>query len=148
MIANELEYRTAKAALRRLEEGQAHAHDHETEREPSLQQVMHEAIEGEVDSLRAQLQEYEALRSGQIREISFSSLGAVPDLLIAARIAAQWSQEDLAQRLGLAHQQIQRYEATRYQTASFARLLEIAAALRVDLSGHVQFCSPSSIGLR
>jgi HTH-type transcriptional regulator / antitoxin HigA len=41
------------------------------------------------------------------------------------------TQEDLAARLGLKPEQIQRYEATDYQTASLARLLEIARVLNL-----------------
>ena len=48
-----------------------------------------------------------------------------------ARIAAGLTQEDLAGRLGVKPQQIQRYEASDYQTASFARLLEIARVLNL-----------------
>jgi transcriptional regulator with XRE-family HTH domain len=43
------------------------------------------------------------------------------------------TQEDLAVRLGIKPQQIQGYEASDYQTASFARLLEIARVLNLDI---------------
>ena len=39
---------------------------------------------------------------------------------------------------GLKPQQLQRYEATRYHSVSFRRLLEIARALDVDLSETVR----------
>ena len=43
-----------------------------------------------------------------------------------------FSQKDLAQRLGLKEQQIQRYEATGYASASLARIQEIIEALGVN----------------
>jgi transcriptional regulator with XRE-family HTH domain len=52
--------------------------------------------------------------------------------LIRARISAGLSQRELAARLGLKEQQIQRYEATNYETASLRRVLEIAAALNAE----------------
>ena len=59
-------------------------------------------------------------------------------MLIQARIAAGLTQEDLAARLGVKPQQIQRYEASDYQTASFARLREIARLLGVDVRERVE----------
>ena len=43
-----------------------------------------------------------------------------------------------AKRLHLKPQQLQRYEATRYHSVSFRRLLEIARALDVDLAETVR----------
>jgi DNA-binding XRE family transcriptional regulator len=55
-----------------------------------------------------------------------ADLGA---LLVQARIARGWTQRELAERLGLHMQKIQQYEATSYEGASAARLLEVARAL-------------------
>src|SRR6266568_2484196 len=44
---------------------------------------------------------------------------------------------ELAERLGLKEQQIQRYEATEYASASFERLKEIIAALGIKVQEHV-----------
>jgi len=49
--------------------------------------------------------------------------------LIRARIAAGMTQEGLARRLGVKPQQVQRYEATDYESASFARILKVVEAL-------------------
>ena len=49
--------------------------------------------------------------------------------LIKARIARGLSQRELADRIGLKEQQIQRYEATDYASASLARIKEVASAL-------------------
>ena len=46
--------------------------------------------------------------------------------------------EELAARLGVKPQQIQRYEASDYQTASFARLREIARLLGLDVRERVE----------
>jgi transcriptional regulator with XRE-family HTH domain len=53
--------------------------------------------------------------------------------LIKARIAKGWSQRRLAEELGVAEQQIQRYESTGYTAASLARLCDVVAALGVDV---------------
>ena len=57
--------------------------------------------------------------------------------LIKARIAAGLSQRALAQRLNLKEQQIQRYEAERYATASYRRLCEVAHALGIQVENEM-----------
>lgn len=63
--------------------------------------------------------------------LELNSLEALPRALIKARIAAKLSQKDLAERLGLKEQQIQRYEATEYNSANLARVIEVSLALRI-----------------
>ena len=53
-------------------------------------------------------------------------------VLIKARVAQGLSQRDLAERLGLKEQQIQRYEATDYASASLARIKEVVSALGAE----------------
>ena len=58
-----------------------------------------------------------------------SGVAELPTVLIKARIAQGLSQKDLAERLGLQEQQIQRYEATEYASASLTRIKEVVSAL-------------------
>ena len=61
---------------------------------------------------------------------------------VEARVASGLSQRDLAERLGLKEQQIQRYEATEYASASLRRIREVVGALGVDLAGQIT-CAPA-----
>jgi len=65
--------------------------------------------------------------------VALASLDELPRTLIRARIAAGLTQEELAARLGLKPQQIQRYEATDYHSASMQRMSEVLRALGVRL---------------
>ena len=47
------------------------------------------------------------------------------------------SQKDLAERLGLKEQQVQRYEATEYASASVARVSEVIRALGIRMREEV-----------
>ena len=58
---------------------------------------------------------------------------------VEARIVAGLSQNDLAERLDLQEQQIQRYEATDYCSASLTRLKEIAKALGMNIAGEMTY---------
>jgi HTH-type transcriptional regulator/antitoxin HigA len=62
------------------------------------------------------------------------SLAELPGILIRARIAQGLSQRELAGKLGLKEQQIQRYEAEEYSTANVLRLAEVANALDLNIS--------------
>ena len=61
-------------------------------------------------------------------------VAALPSMLIKARIARGLSQKDLAERVGLKEQQIQRYEATDYATANLARIKEVVNAFGVGIN--------------
>jgi hypothetical protein len=64
MIRNQREYRVTQAAVQRLEEGLEHADEHADERDPLAQRLLREGIVGQLDTLRAELAEYDALRRG------------------------------------------------------------------------------------
>jgi HTH-type transcriptional regulator/antitoxin HigA len=68
----------------------------------------------------------EKLRAGQL---IVKALKDLPRAFAEARLRAGLTQAKLAERIGIKAQQIQRYEATRYQNASLKRLIEVACAL-------------------
>ena len=69
--------------------------------------------------------------------LGLDSLAALPEALIRARIAAGLTQKELATRLGLKEQQVQRYEATRYAAASLTRIQAVAEALGVRIEERI-----------
>lgn len=104
MILNEREYRIAKARM---------------------------IVEGANDAAE-DIALYEQLRDGACPTITgtLSTLGIV---LTQARIARKLTQAQLAEKLGLHEQMIQRYEQSQYAHASLTRLIEIAQALNVTI---------------
>jgi transcriptional regulator with XRE-family HTH domain/Zn-dependent peptidase ImmA (M78 family) len=111
--------------------------------DPLFSGIYADAIQGQICELESEVAEYEALLHGDIKVFECSSLAELPLLLIKARISMGLSQKELAEKLGLKEQQIQRYEATDYESASLSRLLEISNALglkftqKVELPGDV-----------
>jgi len=97
---------------------------------PLLVKAQRKTVESQLQSLRKELAEYDELRRQGQKEIDVSRIEEVPSVLIRARIAAGLTQKELAERLGVKEQQIQRYEATRYASASLTRILEVARALK------------------
>jgi transcriptional regulator with XRE-family HTH domain len=135
MITNDVQYRTAKAQADRLalllEDVRQRPRDEEDSE--LRRQLEIDAVEGQIDELGGQLREYDDLREGRAPVGVLSTVDDLPRILVRARIAAGLSQRELAARLGLKEQQIQRYEATQYASASLSRLREVAREL--DLQG-------------
>jgi ribosome-binding protein aMBF1 (putative translation factor) len=139
MIRNEREYRITKAQAAKFEGAlsQLSASGEGAQLHPLVQKAQRDAIQSQLEELKEQIAEYEALRDGQCSVLSLDSLEELPRALIRARIAAGLTQRELAERLGLKEQQIQRYEATEYASADLARVNEIARALDVRVREDV-----------
>jgi DNA-binding XRE family transcriptional regulator len=93
----------------------------------------------EADLLREQMAHHEKLRDGRITSRKIISLYELPTALIEARIAAQLTQLQLAERIGVAEQQIQLWEADEYSDVDLTRLQDIADALGVQMHGTITF---------
>jgi HTH-type transcriptional regulator / antitoxin HigA len=139
MITNEVQYRATKAHLERFEQASTNLAT-KADKRSKLEQLELDAVNAQADDLRAEIVEYERLRSGV--QISFvaASLAELATVLVKARIARGWTQRQLAECLGMAEQQIQRYEANDYRSTSLARLCDIADALgvRVEQRGELR----------
>lgn len=135
MITNEVQYRSTKAHLVKFEEATANleARLEEEGRSKPLQLEL-EVVRSQADDLRTEIEEYEQLRSGGVSSLEGGSLADLATLLIKARIARGWSQRQLADALGVAEQQIQRYESTEYRSASLARICDVADALDIAIT--------------
>jgi ribosome-binding protein aMBF1 (putative translation factor) len=136
MIKNERQYRITHAQAERFAQALQSARERSGV-SPLLRKIEQDALRSQLDELREELQEYERLRSGRRRTIAVDSFEDLPRALVQARIAAGLSQKDLAHRLRLKEQQVQRYEASDYASASMSRIRQVMQALGVTLRGRV-----------
>ncbi|MDE3132748.1 MAG: helix-turn-helix transcriptional regulator [Acidobacteriota bacterium] len=145
MITNQRQYGITKAELARFEEAltQQRASEPSPGVHPRLHQAMQDAMESEIVELRAQLARYDELRSGRVVQRSLTSLRELPVALIEGRIVARLTQRQLASRLGVTEQQVQRWEANEYSGVSVDRLQDIADALGVHLVETVEYGVPA-----
>jgi HTH-type transcriptional regulator / antitoxin HigA len=90
--------------------------------------------------LLRKLEAYRHAQSGDIEPMKRDAGNDLGDLLIVARLAQNWKQKDLARKLGLQEQAIQRWESERYRSINLANYMKVARALSLDFSGH--FPSP------
>ena len=106
----------------------------DTKKHERLRKIEAKALESQIAEIDREIADYDLLKSGSVAFVESYALADLPRVLIQARIAQGLSQTELAERLGMKPQQIQRYEATEYTSASLARLIEIANILQVRVS--------------
>lgn len=145
MITNEVQYRTTKAHLAKFEDAAANLRNKLAAKpKDKLTRLELDAVTSQADDLSAEIAEYDKLRSGTVSTFEADSLADLAILLVKARIARGWTQRDLAKALNIAEQQVQRYEATGYRSASLARICDVAAALAITVNERVVLDGPSA----
>ena len=139
MITNERQYQISKAKATKFRAA-IDAPDTSTRRlHPRAQKALREAAQSQLDDLLAELADYERLRDGPLSSITAESIAELAPALIRARIMRKWTQKDLADRLGVAEQQVQRYESTQYKRVSVERLQAVADALKLRVREVITF---------
>jgi DNA-binding XRE family transcriptional regulator len=140
MIKNEREYRITKAQVKRFEQALQELerrNPDDSPLPPLAQKMQHDALQGQLDTFRTQLADYEALQQGKLGILEMASFDELPTALIQARIAAGLSQRQLAERMGIKEQQVQLYESTNYASASLRRINQVINALGVKVRALV-----------
>jgi len=84
--------------------------------------------------LHHEIIEFEKLKSGELSQIEYSNLKDLPSCLVQSRIALGLSQKDLAEKLEIKEQQIQRYEQQDYLKASLERIIQVCKVLDIEVS--------------
>jgi DNA-binding XRE family transcriptional regulator len=137
MIKNARQYLITKAQAKRFKDAIAAFDNTATDTHPLLAKAQRGALVSQLAELKWQLDEYEKLRSGKLKILKKSSFQELPIELIRARIARGLTQKDLARKLGVKEQQIQRYEETDYASASLSRVNEVIKALDIEVREEI-----------
>lgn len=144
MIRNERQYRITRAEATRFQEAvdAARSAKPNPDVDPLFLGAEIDGLQSQLDEMLEDIQAYESLRDGVHEIPAVLSVQDVPNALIQSRIRAGLTQEQLAERVSLKSQQIQRYEATDYASASLSRVSEIARVLEISLE-HSHAVVPS-----
>lgn len=145
MIKNDQQYRITKYwagefAQSLLEMRREREAGNLAELHPLLIKAREDATQSQLADLEADLREYDALKAGHFDFARLNSIAAIPQLLIKARIARGWSQQELANRVGIKAEEIERHEAADYIDATLLQIREVAAVL--SWSGAEPLCAP------
>ncbi|MBK9382316.1 MAG: helix-turn-helix transcriptional regulator [Chitinophagaceae bacterium] len=110
---------------------------------PILKKAQIDGVKSQIEDFERDILEYEQLKKGEINFLVADSLPNFQLALIKTRIIKGWTQADLASKVDMQEQQIQRYEACNYSTATIARLSLIAEALEMDIQPiKIEFHKP------
>lgn len=137
MIENEKQYKITRTKIAKLEAALKQSIESSQNLNPTLREAVIAGIRSQIDDLIAEMREYEELKAKKIEYLCMRSLAYFGDILIKARIARGYTQAELAERLNLQAQQIQKYETTRYESASFRRLLDVMFSLGIDVRARI-----------
>jgi len=136
MIKNEAQMKRVEARIDQLDQ---EIKEIESTR-PSLEaDFLGSQLREELESLRAQLEEYKSLREIPFQEAVYSLLQEpvllenIGQLLAKVRIAAKLTQLELADRVGWHQSNLSRFESDNYASQSIAKVSELASALGVWL---------------
>ncbi|MFY9512887.1 MAG: helix-turn-helix transcriptional regulator [Rubrivivax sp.] len=129
MITNQRQYLNTQAQAERFR--QALAAPDAPDVHPKAAKAMRGGLQSQLDDLEAELSEYDTLRQGKVITLEAESIVGIGVVLIKARIVRNLTQKELAERLDLAEQQVQRYEATQYRGVAAERLQQVADALQL-----------------
>lgn len=141
MILSDRQYAVSRLQLEKLREALKHLRISDGG-DSALRQIEASALESQIADIEEELAEYDLVKSGAMSFAESYSLADLPRVLIQARIAKRLSQTELADKLGMKPQQVQRYEATEYMSASLSRLIEVAEVLDVRVSGSFASNAP------
>ncbi len=136
MIKNERQHKITKSYLEKFKKALL---DLEKKDATPLTELEKNAIKSQIVDLEREIGEYDDLKSGMVPTAELSSVDQLPKTLIKTRISLGLSQKKMGELIGLHERQIQRYESTDYETASIARIKEIARALRLEIEKTPRF---------
>ncbi len=132
MIQNEHQYKVTQNKLKDLEQALAKLFQIKDILHPRKFSSRKNGLQMMIDSLRKEIEEYDALKQQQT-PIKIASIQELPIALIRARIAMGMTQKELAEKMGVKEQQVQRDEANQYSSAGFQRIAAVAEALNIKI---------------
>lgn len=132
MIQNEHQYKVTQNKLKDLERALVELIKNKDTLRPRQFSSRQKGLQLTIDNLSQEIAEYESLKTQQT-SIKITSIQELPIALIKARIAMGMTQKELAQKLGIKEQQVQRDEANQYSSAGFHRITEVAKALDITI---------------
>jgi DNA-binding XRE family transcriptional regulator len=142
MIFNEHQYIATIAKINEFAKAISNIENNDDSPDPNQKlrkQVHLDALNSQLEELQEEITEYEALKTGEIKGVTINSFEEWPEVLIKARIARGWSQEQFANILEVHPQQIQRDESTRYAGSSLRKIIVIQKALGITVKEEVTF---------
>jgi transcriptional regulator with XRE-family HTH domain/Zn-dependent peptidase ImmA (M78 family) len=137
MIKNERQLKITRSQLEKFKKHLSLIDNLESAKKTPLIKCEEEAVREQIRLFEDEIDGYQSLWASKKEIPTLESIDRIPHALIEARLSLGLSQKELADRVGLKEQQIQRYEATEFETASLARIKELIRALDLKTSEKI-----------
>jgi DNA-binding XRE family transcriptional regulator len=131
-IKNERQYLGSLAHRRRLLTAREY-HESHPQTDPLAQDWLLAGVDRLLADVDAEIAEYTATAQAGPVTLEIAEVAILPLAFARARVAAGLTQKELAARLGVSEQQVQKDEAGAYARASVPRLTHVAAMLGMRL---------------
>jgi HTH-type transcriptional regulator / antitoxin HipB len=134
MILNEVQYKVTQAKLKDLEKELTTLTPPPTALHPRQILSRTNSLNILINTLNQEIVDYDNLKNGMISEFPIDSIQELPIVIIKARIARGMTQKDLAEKIGIQEEQIQRHEAHEYYGVGLNILQEIMSILNITFN--------------
>ena len=91
-----------------------------------------------VADIEKEIAEYKDIRAGRVTVFNLDSVDDLAEALVKARLACGITQKELADRLQVSEQMVQRDESGAYERATLVRLADVVDALDYELVGALR----------
>jgi HTH-type transcriptional regulator / antitoxin HipB len=132
MIQNEHQYKVTQGAIKDFQQAIKRLLEQADTLQPLQVSTVQKSFQTQINELQEQLQEYDDLKAGKIA-IKMGSIEDLPKVLIQKRISLGMTQKELAAKLGIKEQMVQRYESNGYESISYNRLTDVWNALETSI---------------
>ena len=135
MIQNKRQHNVTKKQIETLSQALETAIQEQANMDPRLHEAMVAGIRSQIDDLGQEVREFEELQGASLLHIKSSE--DIARVLIQGRVARGLTQNELAQKLNLKPQQVQKYEATQYRGEVSRGSSPFLAALDLDFEADI-----------
>jgi DNA-binding XRE family transcriptional regulator len=132
MILNEHQYKVTKGKIDDLQRVLDTLEAEQANVPPLMVEATRKGFSMKIAEMTEELAEYDELKAGR-SEIFMETIADLPITCIKKRIKLGMTQRELAEKLDMKEQMIQRYEASQYASAGFGRLVDVAEALEIAI---------------
>lgn len=133
MIKNEKQYKITQKLLAEWEGNLALLLSKPVPNTPDwLYQEQLYAAKQEIKQLRSQIEDYRDVKTGKKKLLNLCIARELPELLIGWRIRNHLTHKQLADKLGMHENQIQKYESQNYSCVSLDTIIKIAEVLEQE----------------
>lgn len=128
MIKNKKKLKQSEEQIQKLTE----LLDKFKDSESLADKVQYGALECRIEDIQDEIDEYNKIIEFGVNGLEFDILD-LEKSITSLRLASNYTQKELAEKIGIAEQQIQRYEDQNYLKASFERIIQLIRVMADDV---------------